>query len=98
MANQDRERGNSEREITPAMIEAAAGAIQDHLDYSDSEVSPGTAAILAEDALRAAFRARNGAPKNEATQTRERDNFPLTVVKCSSLLPLWLLDHGDDGA
>ena len=71
-------------DLVPAMVTAAAAVLEDFF-----ECSPGTAAIAAEDALRAAYQSKNASPQNASPSLPGQNILPLPVLPSESLRPLY---------
>jgi hypothetical protein len=70
--------------VTRAMIAAAAAVLEDQF-----ECSPGTATIVAEDALRAAFQAENEQQQSASNGPLRRDIRQLPRLPLKSIRPLY---------
>jgi hypothetical protein len=72
--------------VTEKMVSKAAAVLEDYF-----ECSPGIAKALAEDALHAALSRKNDEAQNEAIDSLAHGTRALAHLRCSSLIPLYLL-------
>jgi hypothetical protein len=78
--------GERDDSVTEKMVAKAAAVLEDYF-----ECSPGVAKALAEDALHAALSPKNDEAQNAAIGSIARGIRALPHLRCSSLVPLYLL-------